>query len=110
MQASEWATPSAVALLLGALVAAATALAKDRRERNMSGQDTAKRRFDLDVDMRVELDKLWRVVHGQRKALLVVAQKIRTDADAAVRAGDLSAAAAHRIDAARIEDALVIPD
>jgi len=35
-----------------------------------------------------------------------VADSIRTDADLAEKAGDLAAAAAHRVDAARIEMAL----
>ena len=107
---NDWGTPTAVMLVVSGLAAAASAWLKDRREARLAASDTDKRRFDLDVDLRREQDKMWRAVLSLRKGLLAVAQSIRTDEQVALEHGDLSAARAHRVDAERIEAALVLPE
>lgn len=101
----QWAT--GITAALGAVGALWINSSKDRRDAK-SDEHAAKRdAFDLDRDLRAELDRIWNALMGQRQALFAVAQSIRTDADLAIQAGDAVAAAAHRADAARIETALI---
>lgn len=82
---------------------------KDHREATADSQSARRAAYDLDQDLRGELDKIWTALVGQRQALFAVAASIRTDASIALKAGDLAAAAAHQADADRVETALLGP-
>lgn len=97
-------------LALGTIVTGVGALwlnsRKDLREAHSDARSARRAAYDLDHDIRKDLDQIWDAMISLRSATLAVADSIRTDADLAEKAGDLAAAAAHRVDAARIEMAL----
>jgi len=80
---------------------------KDRREAASDSQAARRAAYDLDQDLRGELDKIWTALVSQRQALFAVAASIRTDAAITLKAGDVAAAAAHQADADRVETALL---
>ncbi len=106
---NDWITPTAVTGAAAVLSGAAFAWLKDRRERLVAKTDVDQKRFALDVDANAEFRRIWRHLLAIQNGLFAVVQSIRTDESIALRDGDLSAAKAHRLDAERIEQALLAP-